>query len=150
MDITWIYGAVAIGGIIMTAINGERYRRKYNKLQGDYDKRCKELTSALGEIGELKNLYEDAKSEMKALNDAIANHKAVEFNGRNNLTWIEEIPSAANREFVCHASVIVIGQDKKSGFYFVVKAFRYQLNDPSDRDFAIRQAEELIETIQNF
>lgn len=146
MLLTWFLGGVAVGAVIYAI----HTRRDLIEARKEYDVRSNALIIALEEIGKLKSLYEDAESEMKALNDAIANHKAAEFNGRNNLTWIEEIPSAANREFVCHASVIVIGQDKKSGFYFVVKAFRYQLNDPEDRDFAIRQAEELIETIQNF
>lgn len=134
----------------MTAICGGRYHGKYRALKKQYDKKTQDLTNSLGEVGRLKIKCDDAENEIKALNGAISNHIATEFFGRNNLTWIEEIPSVASQEFIHHAKVMVIGQDKDCGFYFIVKVFQYQLNDPEDRDFAIREAEELIETIKKF
>lgn len=42
------------------------------------------------------------------------------------------------------------GCEPDATHHFVVKAFEYNPNDPEDREFAIREAKELIETIKKF
>lgn len=128
MVAAWICGAVAVGGIIATAISGERYRRKYNKLKGEYDNRCTELEIEKKEVNDLNTAIEAIRDRVLALLDE----------GHKNLSISEE-----------SNAVLVIGTcPDKTGLVFLVKKIPFDPNDPSDRDFAIRRAEELIEIIQ--
>lgn len=124
------------------------YKKKWKDLNGNYGKLKQDLTNALGEVGRVKSCNEDALSEIKLLNKAIKDRDAVLYFGRNNLTWMEQLPSQSSGSV--EGSIMVIGQNKESGFFFIVKVFRFYINDHSDREFAIREAEELIETIQKF
>lgn len=69
--------------------------------------------------------------------------------GCRNMKVLERtLPMLAN---IPQGVVMVAGVDTcRSDLYFPIKTFMYDPNDPSDREFAIRQAEELIETINNF
>lgn len=144
MDVTWIYGAVAIGGIIVTAISGERYRRKYNKLKSEYDKRCEELEHALGEVGRDKILIESMQESNADFVERIGEYKHLMTSGCRNLKVkqyaIPDIPELPK------FSIAVVGQDTiNPDLDFIVKAFT--ADNEEDREFAIREAEELIETI---
>ncbi|MBD5381992.1 hypothetical protein [Clavibacter sp.] len=139
-----IFGAVAIGGIIVTAIRGERYRRKYNSLRAGYNKRCQELNKALGEVGRVKIDNEGIRDANKALSEQNRNYRHLTTSGGRNLKWIEQICPY----IIGGAFIVVVGQDTiNPDLYFPIKSFKFDPNDPSDRDFAIREAEELIETI---
>lgn len=131
----------------MTAISGERYRRKYNKLKGEYDKRCKELTDALGEV-ERSNLLIESMHESNAdFVERIGEYKHLMVLGCRNLKVKEyNLPDISG---LPKYSIAVVGQDTiNPDLDFAVKTFA--ADNEEDREFAIRQAEELIETIQNF
>lgn len=150
MYVTWIYGVVAIGGIIVTAINGERYRRKYNKLKSEYNKRCKELTNALGEVGRDKILIESMQDTNADFMERDEAYRRLLYSGCHNLAVKEREYPVINGEFP-KGEVAVVGQlDEGKWPYFVIKSFLFNPHDQEDREFAIRQAEELIETIKNF
>lgn len=130
MDITWIYGAVAIGGIIMTAINGEYYRRKCRKYEKALDEKSQEL--------------HDAQRTVKVLHDEVIRYQCHCIRGRLYMRYYDEV--LEGKGFI----VVHGGCEPDSTHHFNVKVFEYDPNDPEDREFAIREAEELIEIIKKF
>lgn len=115
------------------------YKKKWKDLQSEYDNRCAELSNALGEV----------KRVNKALSERNGEYKHLVSSGCRNLKVLERtLPMLAN---IPQGVVVVAGVDtRKSDLYFPIKTFLYDVNDPEDRDFAIREAEELIETINKF
>lgn len=79
-----------------------------------------QLAGALGETRQTKRQL-----------DTMANSKGWEF-----------AKCVRNRE------VLVVSMHPASDYAFLIKSFKYDPYDPADKDFAIRRAEELIETIQ--
>ena len=124
------------------------YKKKWKDLQFKYDKRCQELTKALGEVGRVKIDNESIREANKALSEQKRNYKHLMTSGGRNLKWIERI--CPYRFYGTKgAFIVVIGQDTiNSDLFFPIKSFEFDPNNPEDRDFAIREAEELIETIK--
>lgn len=125
------------------------YKGKWKKLKVQYDARCKNFTDALGEARKLEIRNATLVGENKYLEERIREYKHLTTTGCRNLKTHEWLVSFATQEPI--AGISVIGQDTiNPDLCFVVKEFRFNPNDPEDREFAIREAEELIETINNF
>ena len=144
MLLTWFLGGYAIGVTFWFAISA----RQNSKLKSEKRELSGELSEVYSKLGDLQVENADSLSEIELLNKAIQDCDKVLYFGRNNLTWLEQLPSQNSDAY--EGSIMVIGQDKESGFFFVVKVFRFNINDSEDRDFAIREAEELIEIINKF
>lgn len=106
------------------------YKKKWKDLKMDYDKRCWELNDAL--------------VEKDRLNDRL--NAIINSQGWNLAVRVLE--SQVQDKTI--GEVMVVMRHKIHTFDFCIKIFEFDPNDPEDRDFAIREAEELIETIQNF
>lgn len=126
----------------------KHYKKKWEDLNVDYKKRCDELTKALEEVGRVKLNNESIREANTFLVEKIRNYEHLTTSGGRNLKWIEQICPYHIEGTTC-AFIVVIGQDTiNSDLFFPIKSFEFDPSDPEDRDFAIREAEELIETIQ--
>lgn len=128
-------------------VRSRHYKKKWKDLRSEYNKRCEELEHALGEVGRDKILIESMQESNADLVERIGEYKHLMTSGCRNMKVLEHIlPELAN---IPQGVVVVAGVDtRQSDLYFPIKTFLYDVNDPSDREFAIREAEELIETIQ--
>lgn len=125
-----------------------RYKKKWEDLKMDYAKRCCELTDALIEKKKLETYSANLKRENESIRDLALKYELLHADGHNNLRWIDHnIPF---NEYRKGSFVAVVGSTSDGLVSFIVKLFPFDTNDPEDRDFAIREAEELIEIIQKF
>lgn len=169
MYVTWILVGIALGAIFFAV----RYREKWKDLQGEYDKRCNELTNALGEVWRLKLLNEDVMKENKALSVNVDNLKkendrfnaiksdieswiglldVLKFDAFKYLCVMEEryfgntLPPATDKRAVS----VAIRHPKAPKLFIIIKDFWFDKNNKDDYEFAKREAEELLETIIKF
>lgn len=124
------------------------YKKKWKALQGEYDKRCEELTNALGEIGRDKILIESMRESNADFVERIKEYKHLMTLGQRNLK-IREHQSFGD-PMVPEGIISVIGALEDVDCYFIIKDFEFDNFSAEDREFAIREAEELIETINKF
>lgn len=125
------------------------YKEKWEKLKIQYDARCENFTDALGEARKLEIRNNALAEDNKWLEERIREYKHLICSGCRNLKTHEWSVSVASQEPI--AGISVIGQDTiNPDLWFGVKDFLFNPNDPEDREFAIREAEELIETINKF
>lgn len=115
--------------------------RKWRKSKIEQKRLQKELAESKLECLAKKDL-------IKSLEDDLDGHKHLLTTGCRNPKV--RIHLSANKIDDLQCAVSVVGCDTcRSDLFFVVKSFPYNANDPNDYDFAIRRAEELIETIQS-
>lgn len=146
--LTWVGATFIVGGIaVVTAICGGRYHGKYLALKKQYSKLTKDLTNALGEVGRVKLRNESLAEDNKWLEERIQEYKHLTTTGCRNLkVKVFNIPDVPE---LPKYSIAVVGVDTMNpDLEFVVKGFT--ADNEEDRDFAIREAEELIETIKRF
>lgn len=100
------------------------------------------------ELAESKQERLSQKKIIKSLEEDLLGHKHLLTAGGRNL----KVQSCVFPHKIdnIHGTVCVVGCDtRRSDLYFIVKSIPYDANDPNGYDFAMRQAEELIETIQS-
>lgn len=116
-------------------------------MQDYYDERCNELTSALGEVGRVKSWNISLIDEKDFLESRIKNYVHLSTTGCRNLKVKDYInPDIPD---IPKYTIAVVGQDTiNPDLCFVIKSF--SADNEEDREFAIREAEELIETINKF
>lgn len=140
MILTWIgvsAGIVAIAGMM-------HYRKKWKDLQKEYYKRCEELNSALNSMEYLKILKESTQETNAYLMKCNKEYRHLMTSGCRNLKVKEYIHRRTLNIPVY--SINVVGQDTMNpDLCFYVKTFI--ADNEEDREFAICEAEELIETI---
>lgn len=109
--------------------------RRYKK---KWEDQCKMLSELYGKLG-------DSSVRIGDLEKEIREYRLLCTCGCRSLkVKVHRSPIVINNT-PC-GDVSVIGEH--GGYYFIVKSFTYDYYDPEDRDFAIREAEELIETIK--
>lgn len=134
----YVIGILSIA-LIATAICVDHYHGKYKSLKSKHDERCKDLALDNERIQEVN----------ECLLAEIDNYEHLILSACKNLKVLVFPPLAYDN--ITQGSVIVAGVDtRRSDLYITIKIFPYDIDNPEDRDFAIREAEELIETIQNF
>lgn len=128
----------------------QHYKKKWKELKAQYTERCVELTNAHGEITnahESELTYQPFERLNRKLLKDNSEYMFLCSHGFLNLKADVDFQINSDEGYgVVAVMGTILEIDKK----FIVKVFTYELNDPSDREFAIRQAEELIEIIQNF
>lgn len=143
MVVTYLLG----GALVASIITATHYRRELKKS----DRIVEMLTQ------DKKDFADKSHEDFMIISDALRNEKKIhsetsaELRRINNLlVWgHENLQIRENIDFEYGYGVVrVCGTIRDSNKYFIVKNFRYDTNDPEERDFAIREAEELIETIQ--
>lgn len=107
-----------------------RYKKMWKDLKIDYDKRCWELNDALVE----KDRLSDRLNAIINSTGWYLTKRVVKSQVQDNII----------------GGVMVVMSHKIFPYDFSIKTFDFNPNDPEDRDFAIREAEELIETIKKF
>lgn len=111
---------------------------KYKKMKRRY-----ELQSENYEF--IKKKYAEQERHIK---DMARDYDHLLKSGCLNLKWTEKV-IPYTEETPQKGVIAVVGQDtRRSDLSFAVKSFMFDPDDPSDREFAIRRAEELIEIIQ--
>lgn len=141
--VSGVFGVLA-GCFIARALH---YKKKWKDLKVEYDKRCLELIKALEEVGRVKLRNKSLDEENECLDTRVREYDHLMTAGCRNLKVreyiIPDIPELPKY------SIAVEGQSTRNPeLSFVVKGFT--ANNEEDRDFAIREAEELIETINKF
>lgn len=145
MILTYICAGIA-GGLLASTLH---YHKEWQRLKSEYNKRCNELTDALGEVGRIKLLNEDIQTQNKSLEESIRDYKNLLSSGCRYIKWVERTIPYKNI-YIPNGCIVVVGQSvRRSDLFFVIRSFYYDVNDTEDREFAIRCAEELIETIEN-
>lgn len=125
------------------------YKKKWEDIKSEYEVQCAEFSDEHRMVASLKLLYESEKKSNSANRHCIGEYKHLMTSGCRNMKVLERtLPELAN---IPQGVVIVAGVDtRRSDLYFPIKTFLYNIDDPEDREFAIREAEELIETINKF
>lgn len=123
------------------------YKKQVGILRGEYGKQRMELVDARRDVERLSVLYESEKKSNSVDMCRIREYEHLTVSGYRNLKVKEyNLPDISK---LPKYSIDVVGQDTiNPDLFFVVKSFT--ADNEEDRDFAIRQAEELIETIQKF
>lgn len=153
------------------------YKKKWKNLQGEYDKRCKELTDALVEVGRVKSLNEDLAKDKDIIAKQISDFECRvgflenEVNNKESVinSWLGALADLQFTAFkhLCvmeerypatvlppstnkRAVSVVIRHPKFPKSFIIIKDFWYDKMDEADYEFAKSEAEELLETIQKF
>lgn len=123
------------------ATNALICNRKWRKSKIEQKRLEKELAESKGEC-----LWQ--KEVLKSKDEALHDYKHLLMVGDRNLKVRScVLPHKIDN---IHGTVCVVGCDtRRSDLYFIIKSIPYDANDPNGYDFAMRQAEELIETIQS-
>lgn len=123
------------------------YKKKWKDSDDKNANLCQKILDANGKISTLKCLYDETKGNYERRGEVIDALDHLLCSGYRNL-------KATERQYHLHGQepqgvITVEGQDTiDSDLCFEIKHFLFNPNDPEDREFAIREAEELIETIQ--
>lgn len=148
-----------VAGALVDAITK---KKKMRELQDDYDRCYHSLSFEVAVVAQLNRQIESIKQEWHklklyiknierekdAIRDLALKYELLHADGHNNLRWIDHnIPF---NEYRKGSFVAVVGSTSDGLVSFIVKLFSFDPNDPEDRDFAIREAEELIEIINKF
>lgn len=128
---TWIFA----GTTLAAAMFALRYRLRWNRARN-----CNSNYAIALSIE--RNHSKDMIADLDAHRRLLATEGC-----RNLKTMLSRLEPAEKSQ---SGEVAVIGHsDRNPNLYFVVKTFLFDYDDPDDREFAVRCAEELIETIQN-
>lgn len=136
MFITYILGGTAI--VATLAMLKYRQQLRQSKTMNDFlsvesDEKTREIIFLQGAKNALTKENEDFRRLIKS--------------GRDNLTTKQWISPDVNENG--KGVISVIGQDAlRSDLYFRIKDFHYNPEDIEDYDFAMREAEELIENLK--
>lgn len=133
LGVSMTFAAAGIIGTFFYFDKFKRMKRRYEIQSENYEYAKKKYVEQEQHNKEMRSDYEHLLAS-----------------GSRNLKWIEKnIPYI--KGMPQQGIISVVGQStRSSNLRFAIKSFMYDPNDPSDREFAIRQAEELIETINNF
>lgn len=133
-----LFFAVAAGGCATYAWN---CKRKYRKAKSEQIRLNNEFIASERECLSQKEI-------IKSLEERLHEHKHLLTAGGRNLK-IRQWRIPFNCDCDTHGVVSVVGCDtRRSDLHFVIKSYLYDENDPDGYDFAMREAEELIERLQ--
>lgn len=143
MVLTYILAGVATAATI-TAEHYRREMKKSDKLASELAQAKLDYTSKRDtSISRLEEALRDEKKSHSETRAQLWRVDKILARGWENLQVRESFGFDDN-----HGLVTVVGASSDGKDYFIIKPFEYDNRDPDGRDFAIREAEELIETIQ--
>lgn len=118
------------------------YKKKWKTLQGEYDNRSEELANARRDVGREKRLNESLKLSLR---------RTESLYESSNKCLPKGYPSSYDYSVVrSEYRVCVFGRYKSYAGTDTTVCIKAIPIEGGDEDFAIRQAEELIEIINNF
>lgn len=126
---TAIFITAGVAAMIVLAEYGLKYKRKYERKSEEYERLELRFNHYDSFFNEKTKLYTRKVNEMRT----------ALLRGHENLIL---------REYTSHIEVAGASPNDKDVF-FIIKIFPFVKDDEDDREFAIRQGEELIETIKN-
>ena len=131
-----LFFAVVAGGSVCYAWD---CYRKYWRAKSEQKRLEKELAESKRESASQKEI-------IKSQEDELHDYKHLLTAGWRKL----KVQTCVFSQIIgnIQGSVCVVGCDtRRSDLYFVVKSYTYEVGDPDGYDFAVRQAEELIEKL---
>lgn len=141
MVITYIL-AGALAGAIIAATHYRREMKKSDRIVGEMMQDKMDFIARTN--SKLSTIEKSLREEKKSHSETCAELRCVRkllLRGHENLQVRDKLNCGI------YGFVQVCGMAHESNEYFIIKQFEYDSRDPEGRDFAVREAEELIETI---
>lgn len=140
MVLTWILGGVAGGAVAAAVHKGV----KYAKLRNKYKECVVQLSDAQDLAERRQRQIEHLHPTIDKLHEEIRDYESLTQSGWRTLKCRDILMTRNGL-----SQIAVVGtRPQRPDLYSIVKIFEYDVNDSEDKDFAVRRAEELIETIK--